>query len=190
MPDDNNKKAKNDDDFRRAIMGEDYDRQEADSNADGNAGTEGEEITAAKPEEGGESIKNAAKAKGHEMSLKETIVNIQEDEAPMPGTYNLKKILGGDFLTTNFIHRQIKLIIIIIGFIIMYITNRYSVQRDLIEIDKLQKELKETKYKALYSTAIITEKSRESHILQMLQNNKDSTLKMATQPPYMVEVPK
>lgn len=41
MPDDNNKKAKNDDDFRRAIMGEDYDRQEADSNADGNAGTEG-----------------------------------------------------------------------------------------------------------------------------------------------------
>lgn len=72
----------------------------------------------------------------------------------------------------------------------MYITNRYSVQRDLIEIDKLQKELKETKYKALYSTAIITEKSRESHILQMLQNNKDSTLKMATQPPYMVEVPK
>ena len=72
---------------------------------------------------------------------------------------------------------------------IIYISNRYSVQKDLIKIDELQNELQDAKYKALSSSSQITEKSRESHILQMLQNNKDSVLKIANQPPYIINIP-
>ena len=35
----------------------------------------------------------------------------------------------------------------------------------------------------------ITEKSRESNVLDMLKTNKDSTLHIATQPPYIINVP-
>jgi hypothetical protein len=59
----------------------------------------------------------------------------------------------------------------------------------LIKIDELQNELQDAKYKALSSSSQITEKSRESHILQMLQNNKDSVLKIANQPPYIINIP-
>lgn len=62
-------------------------------------------------------------------------------------------------------------------------------QNDIIELDKLQKELQDTKYKALSTSSQITEKSRESNVLDMLKNNKDSVLHIATQPPYIINVP-
>jgi len=79
--------------------------------------------------------------------------------------------------------------LLITGFLIIYVANRYSVQKDLIEIDKLQDELQDAKYKALSSSSQLTEKSRESHVLEMLNNNKDSVLKIASQPPYIINVP-
>ena len=74
-------------------------------------------------------------------------------------------------------------------FMVIYIANRYSCQQDIIEIDALQKELKDAKYKALSSDSKLTEESRQSNVLEMLKNNKDSTLKMPTQPPYIITVP-
>ena len=67
---------------------------------------------------------------------------------------------------------------------------RYNIHGiDIIELDKLQKELQDTKYKALSTSSQITEKSRESNVLDMLKNNKDSVLHIATQPPYIINVP-
>lgn len=38
-------------------------------------------------------------------------------------------------------------------FVIIYISNRYNIQNDIIELDKLQKELQDTKYKALSTSS-------------------------------------
>jgi hypothetical protein len=59
----------------------------------------------------------------------------------------------------------------------------------LIAIDKLEKELLDAKYKALTSSSILTEKCRESHVLEALKHNKDSLLQTAAQPPYIINVP-
>lgn len=59
----------------------------------------------------------------------------------------------------------------------------------MIEIDRLQVELQNAKYRALSTSSQLTERNRESHILQMLKNNKDSVLKIASQPPYIINVP-
>ena len=60
---------------------------------------------------------------------------------------------------------------------------------DLIAIDKMEKELLDAKYKALSSNSTLTEKCRESHVLDALKNNKDSLLHVADQPPYIINVP-
>jgi len=112
-----------------------------------------------------------------------------EGEAPMSKTFTLRKILGGDILTTQTMRRQVWLFLLITFFIIIYISNRYSCQQNLIEIDNLQKELKDAKYKALSSSSQLTEKTRESRVLELLQNNKDSVLKIPQQPPYIIKVP-
>lgn len=134
--------------------------------------------------------KEPAEEEEHEESLKEAIAKQAiEDEAPLSSSFTLRKILGGDILTAQVIRRQIWLIVLVVFFIIIYISNRYSIQQDMIEIDQLQEELQNAKYKALSSSSQITERSRESNVLKMLQNNKDSVLHIATQPPYIINVP-
>lgn len=134
--------------------------------------------------------KEPAEGEEHEESLKEAIAKQAiEDEAPLSSSFTLRKILGGDILTAQVIRRQIWLIVLVVFFIIIYISNRYSIQQDMIKIDQLQEELQNAKYKALSSSSQITERSRESNVLKMLQNNKDSVLHIATQPPYIINVP-
>lgn len=125
-----------------------------------------------------------------QASLKEVIAKqaIEEEESGST-SFTLRKILGGDILTAQIIRKQIWLFMLIVFFIIIYISNRYSIQKDLIELDQLQKELQDTKYRALSTSSQITEKSRESNVLDMLKHSKDSTLHIATQPPYIINVP-
>lgn len=123
-------------------------------------------------------------------SLKEVIQqNATEDDAPLSKNLTLKKILGGDILTTSTVRRQIWVFLLIALFALIYISNRYSCQQDLIEINKLQERLQDAKYKALSSSSQMTEKSRESNVIEMLKNNKDSLLKTPNQPPYIITVP-
>lgn len=125
-----------------------------------------------------------------QASLKEVIAKQAiEEEASGSSSFTLRKILGGDILTAQIIRRQIWLVILIVFFVIIYISNRYNIQNDIIELDKLQKELQDTKYKALSTSSQITEKSRESNVLDMLKNNKDSVLHIATRPPYIINIP-
>ena len=115
-----------------------------------------------------------------ELTLKEVIEETAtEDEAPQSRMFSLRKILGGDILSAAIIRRQVWLILLIVFFMIIYVSNRYSCQQDIIEIDKLHQQLTDAKYKALSSESELTELSRESNVLEMLKDNKDSVLKIA-----------
>ena len=125
-----------------------------------------------------------------ELTRKEVIEETAtEDEAPQSRMFSLRKILGGDILSAAIIRRQVWLILLIVFFMIIYVSNRYSCQQDIIEIDKLHQQLTDAKYKALSSESELTELSRESNVLEMLKDNKDSVLKIASQPPYFIEIP-
>lgn len=152
-----------------------------------------EALKTLKPKADRQEAQEPKHAKDHDsegLSLKEVIQEQAiEDEAPLSRKMSLRKILGGDILNTAIIRRQIWLFLLIAFFLVLYISNRYSCQHDIIEIDHLQTQLQDAKYKALSSTSQLTEKSRETNVLNMLKNNKDSTLKMPNQPPYIITVP-
>ena len=128
-----------------------------------------------------------------EKSFKETLQKIKEtatEEDPRPSQQlSLRTILGGDLLTTQMVRSQIWLFVMIVCFTIVYVAFRYQCQQDMITIDKLESDLKDAKYKALSSSSTLTAKSRESHVLEVLKQNKDSLLHQADQPPYIIEVP-
>lgn len=105
------------------------------------------------------------------------------------GSLTLKSIVGGDILATTAVRKQIGVIMLIVLFMLVYISDRYSCQQSLIQIDKLNEELNDAKAKALSSSSKLTEKSRESRVLEMLQACKDSTLHISTQPPYIINIP-
>lgn len=120
-----------------------------------------------------------------------TIIRQQaiEDELPLTKNVTLGEILGGEMLNTQFLRQQIWVIVLITLFIIVYISNRYKCQQNLIKIDNLQSELEDAKYRALSSSSDLTQQTRESKVLERLHNDKDSTLHIPTQPPYIITVP-
>lgn len=134
-----------------------------------------------------------AEAEKAEETIKETLEKIKQtasEEDPNPsGKLNLRTILGGDLLTTQMVRSQIWLFIMIVAFSLVYVAFRYQCQQDMIKIDKLEERLRDAKFKALSASSTLTAKSRESHVLEILKQNKDSLLHQADQPPYIIEVP-
>jgi hypothetical protein len=112
----------------------------------------------------------------------------KEEDPKLTSTMTLRTILGGDFLTADMVRRQIWLFVLMVVFTILYVAFRYQCQQDMIAIDKLEKEVLDAKYKALSSSSTLTEKCRESHVLEALKQNKDSLLHIADQPPYIIYI--
>ncbi len=142
---------------------------------------EEEEATA---QEEVESIKEQTK-----KTLQKIKENAKEEDPKFSSTMTLRTILGGDFLTAQMVRHHIGIIVLIVVFAIIYVAFRYQCQQDMIAIDKMEKELLDAKYKALSSNSTLTEKCRESHVLDALKNNKDSVLHISDQPPYIINVP-
>lgn len=121
-----------------------------------------------------------------EVAIKEQAT---EEENPQSPSFTLRKILGGDFLSADMLRKQIWVIVIIAAFTLVYVSNRYSCQKDLLELNDLEGKLIDAKYRALASSSELTELCRESNVLRMLKNNKDSILHIADQPPYIITIP-
>ena len=130
--------------------------------------------------------KKQMRAEKAEQQLQETLKKIQEtaqDSDTHPGQQlSMKSVLGGDFLTADFVRAQVGLILLVVAFTLVY-------QQDMVTIRKLEIQLKDAKNKALAASSTLTEKCRESHVLETLQQNKDSVLHIADQPPYIIQVP-
>lgn len=99
---------------------------------------------------------------------------------------SLKNIIGGDILATDFFRRQTKLLVLIMVLILFYIHNRYACQQQMIEIDRLKKELIDIKYDALTRSSELMERSRQSRIEEYIAT-KESDLQTSTNPPYLIK---
>ena len=113
----------------------------------------------------------------------------KEEDPKLTPALTLRTILGGDFLTADMVRRQIWLFVLMVVFTVVYVAFRYQCQQDMIAIDKLEKEVLDAKYRALSCSSTLTEKCRESHVLEALKQNRDSLLHVANQPPYIINIP-
>jgi hypothetical protein len=150
------------------------------------ADTDNEKLTAQQPEPQEPELQ---KEEPTQSTLDQIRQAAKEDDAQPVGTLTLRTILGGDILTADFMRRQIWLFVLIMLFTVVYVAFRYQCQQDMLTIDRLEKELLDAKYKALSSSSNLTEKCRESHVLEVLRQNHDSLLQVSGHPPYIINVP-
>ena len=99
---------------------------------------------------------------------------------------SIRSILGGDILANDFFKRQTSLLILIMVLTILYIDNRYTSQQEMIEIDRLKKELTDIKYDALTRSSELMEKSRQSRIEEYI-STEESHLETSTSRPYLIK---
>ena len=110
----------------------------------------------------------------------------KQQENASPKHMSIRSILGGDILANDFFKRQTSLLILIMVLTILYIDNRYTSQQELIEIDRLKKELIDIKYDALTRSSELMEKSRQSRIEEYI-STEESHLETATNRPYLIK---
>ena len=110
----------------------------------------------------------------------------EEPPATSPKHMSIRSILGGDILANDFFKRQTRLLILIMILTVCYINNRYKSQQELIEIDKLKKDLVDIKYDALTRSSELMEKSRQSRIEEYI-STEESHLQTATNRPYLIK---
>ena len=118
------------------------------------------------------------------MRKEETMSDNKERRAARRAVW--KEIVGGDILATDVIRRQTRLIVLVVVLVLFYIHNRYACQQQLIEIDRLKKELMDIRYDALTRGSELMERSRQSRIEEYI-THRESDLQTATHPPYLIE---
>lgn len=131
------------------------------------------------------------KSQGSEESLRSTLRELRnftddEDDAPPPSRkMTLASILGGDILTGGWFRRQFFYILMLVAMVVIYISNRYSCQQQLIEQKALNDTLLDHRFKALTRSSQLKERMRRSYIEGALT---DTTLQTANTPSYTFKV--
>ncbi len=110
----------------------------------------------------------------------------KDKKEKQPKRTSIRSILGGDILANDFFKRQTGLLVLIMVLTVLYIDNRYTSQQELIEIDRLKKELTDIKYDALTRSSELMEKSRQSRIEEYI-STEESHLETATNRPYLIK---
>ncbi len=125
-----------------------------------------------------------------ESSLSSIKAFTESEGVEQRANVSLREILGGDILTTEWLRRQMGLIMLCMFFAIVYITNRYSSEQEMIEIEKLKTELTKIRYHALTRSSELTVKTRQSLVEKVLGATADSVLQTPTEPPFLIEIEK
>lgn len=99
----------------------------------------------------------------------------------------LRKILGGDIFMDGWLRRQMGVIVLCVVLSIVYITNRYSAEQEIIEIEKLKTDLTEIRYRALTRSGELTVKTRQSQVEAFLKQTADSVLILPKEPPFIIK---
>ena len=110
----------------------------------------------------------------------------KQKETTSPKHMSIRSILGGDILANAYFKRHTSLLILIMVLTILYIDNRYTSQQEMIEIDRLKKELTDIKYDALTRSSELMEKSRQSRIEEYI-STEESHLETSTSRPYLIK---
>lgn len=110
-----------------------------------------------------------------------------EDDDDEFGEISVKSILGGDFLMSPFIIRQIVFVMFCVVLMILYTGNRYDSQQDAILIDSLRGRLQEVKYNVLTQSSELMNLSRQSNVEKMLVGTPDSLLHNSITPPFLIK---
>jgi hypothetical protein len=95
---------------------------------------------------------------------------------------SVRDILNGNILTKRFIQKQYGLIIMIAIFAFLYVDNRYYCETQLAKEVELKKSIQDLKYESLTNSAELMQLSRQSTVLQMINDRGVNLIQTATPP--------
>ncbi len=137
-------------------------------------------------EEGDNAIGN--KADKQEAATTQTLKEFMSaDEDEGRPNISLRTILGGDIITGKWFRKHLPFIILLSVMAIVYISNRYAYEFEMLEQKELTDTLHDRRYKALTRSSQLLEKKLRSNVEEDLA---DSTIQTASTPSYIIKINK
>ena len=131
--------------------------------------------------------KQATAPEDQEQSGKSIIYNAlvnDEDDGEKKNIEHLKDVLQALSINGLWFKRQLGVLALILLGIIIYISNSYQAQSEMIEEDKLHEELQDWKYRSMTRNSELTFRCRQSQLEEQLKAMGDSTLCSSNEPVY------
>ena len=125
--------------------------------------------------------------KTEEREAIEAIRKFTDEDEDDIGEISVKSILGGDFLMSKFMVKQIMFVMFCVLLMILYTGNRYDSQQDAILIDSLRGRLQEVKYNVLTQSSELMNLTRQSNVEKALRATSDSLLHNSITPPFLIK---
>ena len=125
--------------------------------------------------------------KTEEQEAMEAIRKFTNEDDNELGEISVKSILGGDFLMSKFMIKQIMFVMFCVLLMILYTGNRYDSQQDIILIDSLRGRLQEVKYNVLTQSSELMNLTRQSNVEKSLRGTPDSLLHNSITPPFLIK---
>ena len=97
---------------------------------------------------------------------------------------SLRTIVGGDILAGRWFRRHLTFLFTLVFLAILYVSNRYQYQQEMIDNRKLTLRLEDRRLRAVVATSNLTEYLRRSNISSHLC---DTTLKSSPEPFYYLQ---
>jgi len=98
----------------------------------------------------------------------------------------VRDVLNGNILTKKFFQKQYGLLIMIAILAFIYVDNRYYCETQLAKSIELKKQIQDIKYESLTISADLIKISRQSNVLNMV-NERGINLIQTTTPPIVIE---
>ena len=104
----------------------------------------------------------------------------------MADTHTIQSWLNGEVLRSKTIREQYPLIGLIIGLLFLYILTGYQAVKQQHRLTDTKKEMLDAKFRYMTISAQLTNATRQSQIIEVLQQN-GSELKENTVPPTKIK---
>ena len=145
---------------------------------------ETEQVSAKEKEK--QSPSSSGKDEEQNFKMRRLLRNMLRDDDSEGGS--LKDMFNDIQISGEWVKRHWSFLLIVFICMLLFVTNRYQAQQEIIEEARLKQELNDWKYVWLTQFSELTRSSRQSHIEESLKHRGDSTLKLSKDAPFIIKV--
>ena len=109
-----------------------------------------------------------------------------EGESDATDGRSLKEVVKSMNIDGRWFLHQIPLFLLILGGILLMVTNRYQAQQEIILKEQLLKDVEDWRYRSLTRSSELTTSTRQSQIEERLKQMGDSLLVPSKEPPFTI----
>jgi cell division protein FtsL len=120
--------------------------------------------------------------------IKQLIISIREsEEFAEIKSFTYRDLLNGEIFTKKIFKKNYGLLIMFAVLMLIYITNRYSIESKIALQSKLKKEIQDLKYESLTISAELMKLSRQSSVVKMVNEKGLEIEESPVAPVYIVD---